>query len=145
MLPPPKPVAAASSSRRKLRDIGLLVALSAPVSGFFVWIIVAALIGEERLEGQNGQTALGLSLFAVPVVIGLAIVGWAQFSKSEPALPKLRTLAKVMVGVGWLAVAGGIIAVVTASDASIGGALLLMAGVVVCGAGVAVYASSRDQ
>lgn len=145
MPPPPKPVAAARSSRRKLRDIGLLVALSAPVSGFFVWIIVAALIGEERLEDQTGQTALGLSLFAVPVVIGLAIVAWAQFARAEPELPKLRTLAKVMIGIGWLAVAGGLIATVTASDASIGGALLLMAGVVVCGAGVALFASSRGQ
>lgn len=145
MPPPPKPVAAASSSRRKLRDIGLLVALSAPVSGFFVWIIVAALIGEERLESETGQTVLGLALFAVPVVIGLAIAARGQFARTEPQLPKLRTTAKAMIALGWLGVAGGIASVVTASDASIGGALLLMAGVVVCGAGVAVYASSRDQ
>ena len=68
-----------------------------------------------------------------------------KFARAEPELPKLRTLAKVMIGIGWLAVAGGLIATVTASDASIGGALLLMAGVVVCGAGVALFASSRGQ
>ena len=147
-LPPPptgSPVAGGRSARRVLRDIGLLIALSAPVSGFFVWIIVAVLVGEDRLEGQNGQTALGLALFAVPVVIGLSIAGWAQFARKVPQLPKLNSVAKVMIAMGWIAVAAGFVAIVTASDASIGGALLLMAGVVVCGAGVALYGSSRNR
>ena len=127
-----------------LRDIGFLVVVSAPVSGFFVWIVVAALIGEQRLETESGQTTLGLSLFAVPVVIGLLIAAWAQFAPTIPRLPQLNSVAKVMIAVGWLAVAGGIAAVLTASDASIGGALLTMAGVVLCGAGVAIYAASKS-
>ena len=147
-LPPPptgSPVAGGRSARRVLRDIGLLIALSAPVSGFFVWIIVAALVGEQRLESETGQTVLGLSLFAVPVVIGLLIAAWAQFARKVPQLPKLKSVAKVIIALGWIAVAAGFVAIVTASDASIGGALLLMAGVVLCGAGVAVYASSRNR
>ena len=110
-----------------------------------MWIIVAALVGEQRLESETGQTVLGLSLFAVPVVIGLVIAGWAQFARKVPPLPKLNSLAKVMIAMGWIAVAAGFVAIATASDASIGGALLLMAGVVLCGAGVAVYASSRNR
>lgn len=142
--PPSAPPVRGRSPRRILRDIGFLVALSAPVSGFFVWIIVALIVGEDQLEGESGQTLLGLSLFVVPVVIGLLIAGWAQFARDEPQLPKLATVAKGSIAVGVLLFAVGLLAA-AATDASIGAGLLLIAGVVLCGAGVALYASVRNS
>ncbi len=114
------------------------------MSGFFVWIIVALIVGEDQLEGESGQTLLGLSLFVVPVVIGLLIAGWAQFARDEPQLPKLATVAKGSIAVGVLLFAVGLLAA-AATDASIGAGLLLIAGVVLCGAGVALYASVRNS
>ena len=144
--PPPPTGPAASpprSPRRQLRNIGLLSVLSAPVTGFVVWILVAILVGEEKLESAEGQTGLGLALFATPVVIGLAITAWAQFATTVPPLPKLVTVAKGSIGGGVLLLVIGMSSLITAADASIGGALLVIAGLVLAGTGVALIASAR--
>lgn len=142
MPPPPQP-----AGTNWLRTGGIIMALSAPISGLVLYAVVAILVGEERLEDDGGLTALGLLPFAVPVVIGGVLVALSYTGRAGPS----RTM--IGLGVGGLAVlcaAVGLLSLLTAEagDASIGGGVLILAAVALGGLAVglirAAAASSGD-
>lgn len=122
MPPPPRP-----AETNWLRVGGLIIALSAPISGFVLYAFVSVLIGEDRLEGDGGLTGIGWLMFVLPVVVGLGLLamsfnGWAG--------PNRRVVGMAAGGLAACCLLGGLLALVTADagDASIGGGLLLLCG-----------------
>ena len=144
--PPPKAPAPAParSPRRILRDGGLLLALSAPISGLILWSAAATLIGEHRVENASGSsTPLGYVIWAMPAIIGLGIAAWAHFAKDEPTLPGKTAVVGAMIAFGVLATALGLWSITTEPTASIGGGLLALTGAVLAGGGVIVLFGDR--
>ncbi len=108
-----------------MRLIGILVACSTPITGFLCYALAAILFGEDRLEGADGLTKIGLAVMGVPLAIGAGLVVW---SFVDPESPSRRSVAGVLgvAGVAFLAV--GLWAMASAgADASIGAGLLIMA------------------
>ena len=97
------------------------------MSGFLLWIVVAVILGEERLEGESGQTGLGLAVLVAPLVIGLALAAWAHFAAEPPELT-VGSLGGMLIGLGVIFVLLGLFSVLTESDSSIGGGVLVLAG-----------------
>ena len=138
--PPPKPPR--DPKRRRIRDIGLLIALTSPITGFILWIVVAIIIGEDRLEGSNNEGLYPWLMSAIFVVIGLAIAGRAQFGESVPRTPS-RLTAAIFVGVLGFALIGlGLWSVSTTElGAPIGGGILLFAGIASIAVGIGLSRS----
>lgn len=120
-----------------LRTLGILLALSTPISGFLLWIVVAVIAGEERLEGESGQTLLGFVVLLTPLVVGVGLAGWANVATSPPTLSR-RGVGVLLCGIGVALVLLGVSSVVLASDASIGGGILVLGGLALCAAGWSV-------
>ena len=111
-----------------LRVAGIAIACSAPISGILSYAIAAVLLGEDRLEGPTGLTALGWTAMAVPVVVGLTVFGLSFFRLPVPSQRSLGLAAGVLSATFlWF----GSLSLLAAEsgDVSIGGALLIVAGV----------------
>lgn len=121
MPPPPRP-----PTTNWLRLVGIIVACSAPVSGFLLYAIVATAAGEDRLEGDGGLTILGLMMFVIPVVVGLGLIAYSFTDRSGP---DRRTVGFAVGGIGALLFCFGLWSLISANDgdASIGGGLLILA------------------
>ncbi len=132
--PPPPEALSSKPPPNNLRTLGILFALSAPISGFLLWIVVAVVVGEDRLEGESGQTAVGFAVLVSPVVIGLAVAAWAHFAGNRVQVSASTIGASLLVAgiaLGLLGLFSGL----TSQDASIGGGLLVIAGIVLGGSG----------
>ena len=122
--------------RTTLRNAGAVIALSTPITAFISFAFFSVTLGEDRLEAASGTTALGYLALAMPVVVGLAIAGWAQFGGPLPsaraALATLGVFGALCIGLGiWSIDRSG-------ADANIGGGLLVLFGLIAMGAGLAV-------
>jgi len=122
------------SDRWKLRLIGAAFIVGTPILGIFTFAMTAVAIGEDRLEGADGTTALGNASIAVPAAIGVALIIW---SFTNAPTPNLQAVLAGAAGLGAALVALGVwsIARSTAGDANIGGALLALVGAGLLGAG----------
>ncbi len=133
-MPPPPEGDPAFGPPNHVRTLGILLALSTPMSGFLLWIVVAVILGEERLEGESGQTGLGLAVLVAPLVVGAGLALWAHVA-SEPPQLTARGLGGIFIGMGVVAVLLGLFSVMTESDASIGGGVLVLAGFTIAAGG----------
>jgi hypothetical protein len=120
--PPPQPPAT-----NWLRIGGIIAALSAPISGFVLYALGSVLIGEDRLEDQNGLTGIGWMMFVIPVVVGLGLLAMSLTGRTGPSR-RVAGLTAAALAVGCLL--AGVVAMGNADpgDASIGGGLLMLAG-----------------
>lgn len=112
--------------RSTTRNLGLLLALSTPITMFVSYAFFAVLFGEEHFEDEQGATDLGIATWILPLVIGLVIAGWAHFGGR---LPSLTAVSNTLALVGVLCVAVGAFSVSSSDSASIGGAFLVLFGV----------------
>ncbi len=135
--PPPPEGNPVVGPANHVRTLGILIALSTPISGFLLWIVAAVILGEERLEGDSAQTGLGLAFLAAPLVIGAALFLWAHFAAVPPTMT-VHSLGTMFIGLGIIVVLLGLFSVLTASDASIGGGVLVLAGLISAATGWAV-------
>ena len=127
-----------SERRRTLRVIGFVTALSTPISAFVSFALVAIIFGEDRLEGADGLTALGIFSMLLPALVGTLLVLW---SWSPLPVPSTKNAAKLLGGLGIVLVGVGVSSTVTSAetaDPSIGGGLLLAIGFVLTVASVAL-------
>lgn len=126
----------APSEVRDLRAAGWLLVLSTPVSAVVSFASLATVLGEDRLEGEQGLTALGWAAIALPPLVGLALVGWSYTGRRPPAGNRTRA---VVLGLGATALVLGIIATTTgpSDDPKIGGGVLILAGLAVIVATIA--------
>ena len=119
-----------SERRRTLRVIGFVTALSTPISAFVSFALVAIIFGEDRLEGADGLTGLGVVSMLLPVLAGALLILW---SWSPLPVPSTKNAAKLLGGLGIVVVGVGIYSTVTSAetrDPSIGGGLLVLIGFV---------------
>jgi len=131
-------------SRKMMRVLGLVLALSTPISAIISFALVAIVIGEDRLEGANGDTTvLGYAVMAAPLVVGLAMAAWAHIGLPVPD----RQSVALSVGLfGLLCIVIGGWSVGTADgDASIGGALLIFFGLACAVVGLGLFVSGRTR
>lgn len=141
--PPPPKGSPVGKPANHVRTLGILLALSTPMSGFLLWIVVAVILGEERLEGESGQTGLGLAVLVAPLLIGVALALWAHFASEPPELTA-RSLGAMFIGLGVVFVLLGLFSLLTETDASIGGGILVLAGLTTA-AGGWVILSKRPE
>ncbi len=124
--------------------MGLILILSTPISGFVSYAITAILVGEERLEGANGLTALGWIAIGIPAILGLAVVLW---SRTTVPLPGRKAVAMVMTGTALaIGAIGARSAQVSseAGDASIGGGLAIIFAIALLVVAALLGISSRN-
>ena len=108
-----------------MRNLGLLLALSTPITAFITFALVAITIGEARLEDASGATPLGYLVMALPLIVGLAFAAYAHFGG---LLPTRNQSALVLAAFGLVCIAAGLVSTLTSDDASIGGGFLFMFG-----------------
>ena len=93
-----------------------------------MYAAVAILVGEERLEGADGLTALGWATFALPVLIGATLIA-ASFSRW--AGPGRRIVGLLFVAAAVCCFVLPMYALFTSPrfDAVIGGGILMIASI----------------
>jgi hypothetical protein len=114
------------SSGPSMRVAGIALACSTPISGLLSYALVAIVLGESRLEGDDGLTIAGMVVLGLPLILGAALAVW------NPPVPSRQVL-----GIVAAAVAGAFVGVglwsssrsAALGDASIGGGLLVLAAV----------------
>jgi hypothetical protein len=112
-----------------VRDIGILLVVSAPVTALLSFAALSVLVGEDRLEGAGGPTVWGWASMAAPVAAGVALV---VVGSLRPTPVGDRHLTVITGAVALVSLALGLAAILVAGegDASIGGGLLVLVGVV---------------
>ncbi|MEM9563152.1 MAG: hypothetical protein AAGA93_11065 [Actinomycetota bacterium] len=140
---PPPPMAGARS-RSELRGYGIAVLASSPVAGFVLFALVATLVGEDRLEGQDAWPLATPAMFVLPAAVGLAMIVW---SFTSWPLPGRRSVGAAALVVGLLAAGGVVVSVAgsTAGDANIGLGFLVLAAPALIALGVGLLLGSRSE
>ncbi len=93
---------------------------------FMSYAFFAVLFGEEHLEDEGGATALGIATWVLPIVIGLSIAALAHFGGPLPSRTSV-TITLALVGLVCF-VTGAFSVTENETDASIGGAFLIIFG-----------------
>jgi hypothetical protein len=132
----------ASEMKRTItvRDIGILLMVSAPFTALLGFAALSVLVGEDRLEGAGGPTIWGWAAMALPATAGVAlfVAGTLRPTSVSDHLLTVITGAAAVVSLTF-----GLATIVVAGpgDASIGGDLLVLTGVAL--AGIAVLHRNR--
>lgn len=96
---------------------------------FVSFAFFAVLFGEEHLEDDGGATALGIATWVLPIIIGLTIAALAHFGGPLPSRTG-ATITLALVGMACVVI-GAFSVTENETDASIGGAFLLIFGLLV--------------
>jgi len=115
------------SGAGSLRAAGWLLILSTPISAIVSFAALATVLGEDRLEGEQGLTALGWAAVLLPPFMGSVLVAWSFTGRRPPAPRRIRA---VVLGLGAAVLALGVIAITTgpSDDPNIGGGVLILVG-----------------
>ncbi|NNF69281.1 MAG: hypothetical protein HKN01_05880 [Acidimicrobiia bacterium] len=129
--------------RTVMRNFGLGLVLASPVAAFVSFAVFSIVFGEERFEGADGVTGLGVAVLALPLFLGIGVAAWAQFGGPVP------TRTTVAIGAGTLGVLWVVLGVWSAvgsgSDPSIGGGILVLFGLASLATGIALWRSPRSN
>jgi hypothetical protein len=123
-----------------VRDIGILLLVSAPFTALLGFAALSVLMGEDRLEGAGGPTIWGWATLSLPAVAGAALFVGGTLRPTSVS-DRLLTVMTGAAAVGSLTLGLAAILVAGPGDASIGGGLLVLTGVAL--AGIAVLHRNR--
>lgn len=147
--PPPPPTSddarPTKNPARSFRIAGFVLACSTPITGLIAYAFVAIVVGEQHLETSEGTTTAGWLTMSLPILAGACLVAW---SFANPKAPRARTIAVLCAAASAVALGLGLFSIASASaasDASIGGALLVVMSVpLAIGAAAALWSARRD-
>lgn len=115
--------------------LGLIASnLLFPIPSIIIYAMVASFVGEARLESDGELATLGVVLFYLPALVGLALLVYGQFFYDEQLKPKPIDKTIVywgMVFFGAAMVSTGMVSVVESAgggDPSVGSGILVLFG-----------------
>lgn len=124
------------------RILGALLVASTPITGILSFAALAIVFGEERFEDAAGLTALGWLAVLLPALAGALVIATsivkpdAFTAQAVTSRRKIVALTIALAVVASLAIGLGAISIrssATDGDASIGGGLLVLAGMTLAG------------
>lgn len=120
-----------------MRTAGLALVASTPITAFASYAMFSVLFGEEHFEG----TGLGYAVMVLPAAIGVVVAAWAHLGGKVP--PRSATAATAVALGALFVVLGAWSLVRSGRDASIGGSLLVIFGIVALALGSRLRRGTR--